>query len=124
MVTHWPGVMSVGLAGVSSMIFVAEENATDADPWGPLTLIVVPDTESIDPTTSSSPLTFDGVVDGAGGDATAAVVFGAVGDSLGGLLLDEPQATTESAVIPTIASTEYQVIDAFCMVAPDRRSYE
>jgi len=103
------------------MIFVDEENATDADPWGPLTSIVVSDTESIDPTTSSSPLTFDGVVDGAGGDATADVVFGAVEGSLGGLLLDEPQPTAASAVIPTIASTEYQVIDVFCMAAPDRR---
>ena len=98
--------MSIGLAGVSSMIFVDDENATDADPWGPLTLIVVPDTESIDPTTSSSPLTFDGVADGVGGDATADVVFGAVEDSLGELLLDEPQPTAASAVIPTIASTE------------------
>jgi hypothetical protein len=80
------------------MIFVDEENATDADPCGPLTSIVVPDTESIDPTTSSSPLTFNGVVDGAGGDATADVVFGAVEDSLGELLLGE--------LIPTIASTE------------------
>jgi len=88
------------------MIFVDEENATDADPCGPLTWIVVPDTESIDPTTSSSPLTFNGGVDGAGGDATADVVFGAVEDSLGELLLDEPQPTAASAVIPTIASTE------------------
>jgi len=88
------------------MIFVDEENATDADPCGPLTWIVVPDTESIDPTTSSSPLTFNGVVDGAGGDATADVVFGAVEDSLAELLLDEPQPTAASTVIPTIASTE------------------
>jgi len=106
MVTHWPAVMSVGLAGVSSMIFVDEENATDADPWGPLTSIVVPDTESIEPTTSSSPLTFNGVVDEVGGDATAEVVLVAVEDSLGELLLDEPQPTAASAVIPTIASTE------------------
>jgi hypothetical protein len=95
--------MSVSLAGVSSMIFVDDENATDADPCGPLTSIVVPDTESIDPTTSSSPLIFNGVVDGVVGDATADVDFGAVDDSLGELLLDEPQPAAASAVIPAIA---------------------
>jgi len=86
------------------MIFVEDENATDAVPWGPLTSIVVPDTESMDPTTSSSPLIFNGVVDGGRGDATADVVFGAVEDTLGELLLDEPQPTAASVVIPTIAS--------------------
>ena len=94
--------MSVSLAGVSSMIFVDGENATVADPFAPVTSIVVPDTESIDPLTSSSPLTFTGAWD----DATADVVLGAVDDELGELLSDEPQATADSAVIPTIASTE------------------
>ena len=94
--------MSVSLAGVSSMIFVDGENATFADPCGPLTSIVVPDTESIDPLTSSSPLTFAGAWD----DATADVVLGAADDALGELLLDEPQATADNAAIPTIASTE------------------
>jgi len=64
------------------MIFVDGENTTDADPFGPLTSILVPDTESIDPLTSSSPLTFDGD----GGEATAEVVLGAADDELGELL--------------------------------------
>ena len=94
--------MSVSLAGVSSMIFVDAENATLADPFAPLTSIVVPDTESIDPLTSSSPLTFAGAWDAVAADEEVDVDE----VSLGGLLVDEPQATADSAVIPTIASTE------------------
>jgi hypothetical protein len=84
------------------MIFVDGENATVADPFGPVTSIVVPDTESMDPLTSSSPLTLTGAWDAAAAD----VVFDADDVSLGELLLDESQATADSAVIPTIASTE------------------
>jgi hypothetical protein len=84
------------------MIFVDAENATFADPFAPLTSIVVPDTESIDPLTSSSPLTFAGAWDAAAAD----VMVDVVDVSLGELLLDEPQATADSAVIPTIAKTE------------------
>jgi hypothetical protein len=102
------------------MSLVDSENATDADPCGELTSIVVPVTDAIDPLTSSSPLTFTGASD-AGADAAADVVVGVVGDSLGELLVDDPQATAANAVIPTIASTERWVNDAFCMVAPDRR---
>jgi len=84
------------------MIFVDGENATVADPVGPVTAIVVPDTDAMDPLTSSSPLTLAGAWDA----AVADVAFGAVEESLGGLLLDEPHATAYSAAIPTIASTE------------------
>ena len=103
MVTHRPGVMSAGLAGVNSMIFVDSDNDTDADPFGPLTSIVVPDTDAIDPLTSSSPLTFTGATDAA---AAADVVAGALDCALGEFMLDSPHATADSAVIPTIATTE------------------
>ncbi|WP_319435848.1 hypothetical protein [Mycobacterium sp. RTGN5] len=83
------------------MTFVDGVKDTDAVPFGPLTVIVVPDTESIDPITSSSPLTFDGGADEAAADD---VVFDAVEVPLGELLLDEPHATADSAVTPTIAS--------------------
>jgi hypothetical protein len=83
------------------MIFVDGVNDTDADPWRPLTVIVVPETESIDPITSSSPLTFDGATD----EATVGDV-GAADDADDVVFGDEPHATADTAVTPTIASTE------------------
>jgi len=59
-VTHSPAVMSVSFAGVNSMIFVSSVNDTDADPSGELTSIRIPDTDAIEPLTSSSPLIFSG----------------------------------------------------------------
>ena len=62
-----------------------------------------PDTDAIDPLTSSSPLTFTGATDAA---AAADVVAGALDCALGEFMLDSPHATADSAVIPTIATTE------------------
>ena len=105
--------MSVDLAGVNSMIFVDAENATDADPFGELTSMVEPDTDAIDPLTSSSPLTFTGASDV--GAAAADVAVGAAGDSPCELLVDAPQAPADNAVIPMTASTERRFNDGFFM---------
>ncbi|MGI9164565.1 MAG: hypothetical protein ACR2JI_16835 [Mycobacterium sp.] len=90
------------VAGVNSMTFVESENDTVADPFCPLTSIVVPDTDAIDPLTSSSPLIFTGAWDG----STAAVVVDAVEDALGDLVVAELQATADNAVIPIIANVK------------------
>jgi hypothetical protein len=100
------------------MIFVDGENATDADPFGPLTSIVVPDTDAIDPLTSSSPLTFTGASDVGAAAADAAGVV--VGDLLGELVVDDPQATADNAVTPMVTSTDRRVVDDFRIAAPDQ----
>ncbi|MFN8043367.1 MAG: hypothetical protein U0S13_08485 [Mycobacterium sp.] len=102
--------MSVGFAGVNSMIFVEGENCTEAAPLGPLTSILLPDTDAIDPTTSSSPLIFSGVW-----DATADVVLGR-GDDPPALVSAEPQATADSVVTPTTARIVQRVIATLGMV--------
>ena len=98
------------------MTFVAAEKETFAAPFGPLTWIVVPDTDAMDPATSSSPFTFTGVADV--GDAAGVEVAGVVGDSPGELLVDGPQAMADDAVIPMSANTERRVNDAFRTAAP------
>jgi hypothetical protein len=93
-------------------------NATDADPCGELTSILMPDTDAIEPPTSSSPSALTGVSDA---DAAAAdVVVDADEAALDELFVDDPHATADSAVIPTSASTERWVSDALCMLNPDR----
>ncbi|MCE9516255.1 MAG: hypothetical protein K8R24_10060 [Mycobacterium sp.] len=92
-------------------------NVTDAEPFGPLTSTLLPETESIDPATSSSPFTFAGVMDGAAADVVAAVVEEAVGATV----LDALQPTADSAATPVIASTENNGVDDLYMVAPDQR---
>jgi hypothetical protein len=99
------------------MTFVDSVNVTDAEPFGPLTSTLLPETESIDPATSSSPFTFAGVMDGAAADVVAA----AVEEAVGAAVLDAVQATADSAATPAIASTEYNGCDALSMVAPDQR---
>jgi hypothetical protein len=99
------------------MTFVDSANVTDAEPFGPLTSTLLPETESIDPATSSSPFTFAGAMDGAAADVVAA----AVEEVPGAAVLDALQATADSAATPAIASTEYNGFDALGMVAPDER---
>jgi hypothetical protein len=99
------------------MTFVDSANVTDAEPFGPLTSTLLPETESIDPATSSSPFTFAGVMDGAAADGVAA----AVEEVLDAALLDAVQAIADSVAIPAIASTEYNGFDALRTVAPDQR---
>jgi hypothetical protein len=53
------------------------------------------------------------------GAATDVEVAGGA-DSLDELLVEDPHATVDNAVIPIIASTENCAADFFCMVAPDR----
>jgi hypothetical protein len=98
------------------MIFVAGENDTVADPFGPLTSIIVPDTDAIEPATSSSPFTLTGATDV--GCAAADDVTGVVGDSLGELLVVDPHATVANAVIPIIGSIAMRARGARCMAAP------
>jgi hypothetical protein len=100
------------------MTLVDSEKATDADPCGELTSTRVPDTDAIDPPTSSSPSTLTGVSDA--GAAAADVVVGAVEDSVGGGFVDDPHATADSAVVATSASSPRWVGDAFRMMNPDR----
>jgi hypothetical protein len=109
--------MSDSFAGVNSHTLVDSDKATDAAPFGELTSILVPDTDAIDPPTSSLPSTLTGVSDA--GAATDVEVAGDA-DSLDEVLVEDPHATVDNAVIPTIASTENCAADFFCMVAPDR----
>jgi hypothetical protein len=99
------------------MTLVDSEKATDAAPCGELTSILMPDTDAIEPPTSSSPSALTGVSDA--GAATDVEVAGDA-DSLDELFVDDPHATADSAVIPTSANTERWVSDALCMLNPDR----
>jgi hypothetical protein len=118
MVTQRPGVIPASVAGVNSMTLVDSEKATDAAPFGELTSILMPDTDAIEPPTSSSPSALTGVSDAG---AATDVVVDADADSLDELLVEDPHATVDNAVIPTIASTENCAADVFCMLAPERR---
>jgi hypothetical protein len=100
------------------MTLVDSEKATDAAPCGELTSILMPDTDAIEPPTSSSSSALTGVSDA--GAAAADVVVGAVADSVGGGFVDDPHATTDRAVVATIASSPRWVGDAFHMMNPDR----
>jgi hypothetical protein len=82
------------------MIFVESVKDTDAEPSGEVTSIRIPDTEAIEPLTSSSPLIFSGAWEAAAAD----VVVDAADDALGSVLVAELHATADSAVIPTIAN--------------------
>jgi hypothetical protein len=102
------------------MILVDSENATDADPCAELTSILIPDTEAIEPLNSSSPLIFTGASDaGAAAADVLADVAEAVGDSVGELLVGDPQAAADKTVIPATARAE-KVNDDVRMVAPDQ----
>jgi hypothetical protein len=90
------------------MIFVESVKDTDAEPSGELTSIRIPDTEAIEPLTSSSPLIFSGAWEAAAADVVADaaddVADEAVGDTLDSVFVAEPHATADNAVIPTSAS--------------------
>jgi hypothetical protein len=98
------------------MTLVDSEKATDAAPFGELTSILMPDTDAIDPPTSSSPSALTGVSDAG---AATDVEVAADADSLDELFVDDAHATVDSAVIPTIANTERWVSGALNMVSPD-----
>jgi hypothetical protein len=88
------------------MIFVDSVKATAAAPRGELTSTRVPDTEAIDPLTSSSPSMITGTW-----EASADVVGEAADDAADDTdeaadsgFVAEPHATADRAVIPTNAS--------------------
>jgi hypothetical protein len=82
------------------MSFVLSVKDTDAEPSGEVTSIFMSDTEAIEPLTSSSPLIFSGAREAAAAD----VVVDAADDALDSVLVAEPHATADRAVIPTMAS--------------------
>jgi hypothetical protein len=92
--------MSESFTGVNSITLVDSDRATAAAPFGELTSTRVPDTDAIDPLTSSSPSIFTGAWEAAAAD----VVADAADDALGSVLVAEPHATADSEVIPTTAS--------------------
>jgi hypothetical protein len=82
------------------MILVDSVKATAAAPRGELTSTRVPDTEAIDPLTSSSPSMITGTWEASGAD----VVADADDEVADSVFVAEPHATADSAVIPTNAS--------------------
>lgn len=76
------------------MTLVDSEKATDAAPFGELTSILMPDTDAIEPPTSSSPSALTGVSDAG---AATDVVVDADADSLDELLVEDPHATVDNA---------------------------
>jgi hypothetical protein len=89
------------------MTLVESVNATDAAPCGELTSILMPDTEAIEPLTSSLPSIFSGAWEAAAGevvaDAADDVADEAADDAVDSVLVVELHATADSAVIPISA---------------------
>jgi hypothetical protein len=91
------------------MILVDSVKATAAAPRGELTSTRVPDTEAIDPLTSSSPSMITGTWEASAADVVAPAATDdeaddAADDAVDSVLVAEPHATADRAVIPTIAS--------------------
>jgi hypothetical protein len=93
------------------MILVDSVKATAAAPRGELTSTRVPDTEAIDPLTSSSPSMITGTWEASAADVVApAAADDAADDAVDdtdeaadSVFVAEPHATADSAVIPTSA---------------------
>lgn len=104
-VTQLPTVTSPSAPAVTSVTFVDVVKTTAALPFSCVTWAVFPDTDAIRPRTRAWPVA-GGEVDG-GADDIAELV--GPGDELGLDVVDEPHATTDSAVTPVTPSIANRV---------------